>query len=258
MQTETKISVFVPLDIEQSFKSSEETGDGKGWYVQGFASTPDLDLQDDIVEPMGIDISYFKKSGFINYEHKEGARYIIGVPTENCYIDMDRGLFVEAKLYKDSEYAQDMWKLANNIRKSGSTRRLGFSVEGAILSRDSMDKRRVTSLVVSNVALTTHPANPNATWETLVKSWTTGTAIGGTDQEGAGALRREELVGALTTLTYATNMDAEKAEHVWQGISEYLAEKEIGDPQVLTLFLQISRGISKDEAEDFLTKVKEG
>lgn len=252
---ERKVNVFVPIDLEKSFSKSKATEDGKGWYVQGFASTPDLDLQNDIVAPTGIDISYFKEYGWINYEHKQDAEFIIGRPTENCYVDYEKGLFVEAKLYSDRPYAKAMWDLAHSIRKSGDDRCLGFSIEGSIISRSDADDRVIDSLVVRNVALTTHPANPHATWEALVKSWTTGHGISPETQTDAGALRREEIVGAITTLSHVYAIqDSEVLDKTWDEVSKYFADNEHVDKQIATILLQLSRGISKQQADDFLNK----
>ena len=252
---EQAFNVFVPIDLEQSIKKSQTTGDGKGWYVQGWASTPDLDFQNDIVDPVGIDISYFLKYGWINYEHKQGAEWIVGAPTENTYVDFERGLFVEAKLYPDSDYAQSMWKLAHHIQSSGDDRCLGFSIEGAIVSRDETDQRVIRSLVVRNVALTTNPANPHATWELLVKSWTTGQGITPETQTDACALRREEIASAITTLSevYAIT-DAEILDKTWGEVSKYFSEKDNVTSQVATILLQLSRGISKQQAIDYVNK----
>lgn len=252
---ERAINIFVPLDLEKSFSKSRETEDGKGWYVQGYASTPDLDLQNDIVDPRGIDISYFLNYGWINYEHKQDTEFIIGAPTENCYVDFERGLFVEAKLYPDSPYAQAMWKLAENIKKSGDKRCLGFSVEGAIVSRHDDDNRVITRMIVRNVALTTHPANPHATWEALVKSWVTGHGTTPETQTDAGALRREEIIGAITTLGRLSSItDAEVLNSTWDAVSKELSTEKGIDPYIATILLQLSRGISKKEADDFLSK----
>lgn len=254
---EQAVELFVPIDLDKSFSKSKTAEDGKGWYVQGYASTPDLDLQNDIVNPRGIDISYFKEYGWINYEHKQDAQFIIGAPTDNCYVDFENGLFVEAKLYSDNEYAQHMWTLAHNIKKSGDDRCLGFSIEGAIISRNTQDERVIESLVVRNVALTTHPANPHATWETLVKSWTTGHGISPETQVNAGALRREEIVGAITTLSHVYAIeDADVLDKTWDDVSKYFADNntEEVDKQIATILLQLSRGISKQQARDFLNK----
>ena len=69
------MDIFVPIDIEGSLKKSAQDGRGKEWYVRGFASTPDLDLQGDIVRPSGLDIDYFVKSGWVNYEQNMQSVY---------------------------------------------------------------------------------------------------------------------------------------------------------------------------------------
>ena len=35
---------------------------------------------------------------------------------------MEKGLFVEAKLFRDNPYAQEIWDLAKNIKKEGIER----------------------------------------------------------------------------------------------------------------------------------------
>jgi len=45
-----KVNLFVPIDIEESISKSNEDPSGKSWCLKGYATTPDLDLQDDIVD----------------------------------------------------------------------------------------------------------------------------------------------------------------------------------------------------------------
>lgn len=256
-----KYSIFVPLDIENSIQKSESVNDGE-WYVQGYATTPDLDLQGDIILPQGIDISYFIENGWINYEHKNDAEFIIGAPTSNCYVDVDKGLFVEAKLLKDNKYAQSMWKLANTIQKSGISRQLGFSIEGAVVSRNAQDNRIIEGVKIHNVALTTHPANPRATWETLVKSWTTGYGTAPDAQVDAGALRREMFKEDISNLTYAvrtiaglhSKKPAEK-EFILREVAKDI-EVDTSENELSKFMLQLSRGISLKEATNFIEKRK--
>ncbi|MCC9083668.1 hypothetical protein LOS22_14600 [Enterococcus faecium] len=100
---------------------------------------------------------------------------------------------------KESKYAQSMWQLANTIQKSGISRQLGFSIEGAVTSRNARDNRIIEGVAIRNVALTTHPANPQATWETLVKSWTTGYGITPETQTDAGHYVEKCLKKTLQT-----------------------------------------------------------
>lgn len=246
---EKKLNIFVPIDVEEFLKSNKDT-DSKEWYVRGYASTPDIDLQGDIVLPSALNVDYFKKHGWINYEHKQDAEFVVGVPTENCYIDPQNGLYLEAKLFKNNRYAQQIWDLAHSLSKSGVSRKLGFSIEGSARRRNSSDKRVVEDLVIRNVAVTKSPANPHATWEYFTKTWTTGHEINPAKQENASALRREDLGSAITNIaqTYLTLTEDEMNE-VWKEVSTYLDETESATPEVATVLLQVSKGLSRKEAQ---------
>lgn len=259
---ETKYNIFVPMDIEGSVEKSEQSSDGE-WYVRGFATTPDLDLQGDIILPQGVDMSYFLTKGWINYEHKQDAEYIIGVPTDNCRVDLSKGLFVEAKLLKDNKYAQSMWELARTIQKSGINRQLGFSIEGAITSRNDRDNRVIEGVTVRNVALTTHPANPQATWETVVKSWTTGHGTSPDTQVDAGALRREMFAPDITNLTNAVKavakmygMEKSDKEFILSEVAKCL-DSDTPNLSYSAIMLQLGRGVSLQEANNFIKSRKE-
>lgn len=253
-----EMKLFVPIDIAKSIEKSNESGEDGDWYIAGYASTPTLDLQGEIVQPSGIDIGYFVENGWINYEHKNDAEYIIGAPTQKCYVDFNKGLYVEAKLMKNNKWAKDMWDLANSIQKSGIDRKLGFSIEGGIRRRNSNNNKIIEEMVVSNIALTTHPANTEATWEVFMKSWETGHGITPETQVNAGALRKEELARALNTLTYLYKIDNLQESHdVWKGIGEYLDGAERTSPETAVIMLQLARGISRKEAENFVNNRKE-
>lgn len=253
MSEEIKMNIFVPIDIESSLQKSKDTEGGENWYVRGFASTPHLDLQGDIVQPSGIDIEYFKNYGWVNYEHQQDAKYAIGTPTEKCYVDFEQGLFVEAMLFKDNPYAQEMWELAKSVDKSGSDRKLGFSIEGSIRKRNQNDSRIIEDLVIKNIALTKSPANPNATWEFFMKSWTTGHDINPATQSDAGALRRESLAHSITNLTWTYKLaDAGELDRVWQDVGTYLDSSKRSTPESAVIMLQLARGISRVDAQKFV------
>lgn len=255
MSEEVKMNIFVPIDIESSLKKSKDTEGGENWYVRGFASTPSLDLQGDIVQPSGIDIEYFKNYGWINYEHQQDARYAVGTPTDKCYVDFENGLFVEAVLFKDNPYAQEMWNLAQSVDKSGIDRKLGFSIEGAIRKRNENDSRVIEDLVIKNVALTKSPANPNATWEFFMKSWTTGHEINPEKQTDSGALRRESLAHAITNLTWTYQMsDPKELNSIWKDVGEYLDASKRSTPESAVIMLQLARGISREQAQKFVNE----
>lgn len=253
------MNVFVPLDSESFVsKTDEEDGEEK-WFVRGFASTPGLDLQGEIVQPSGIDIDYFLKAGWLNYEHKQDAEFVVGAPTKNSYIDMENGLFLEAILFKDNPYAQSMWELATNINKAGLDRDLGFSIEGFVNKRNDRDKNIIEDIVVRNVAITKNPANPEATWESFVsKAWETGTETNPAEMEDAAALRREHLAQAITIIT--SNLreikEPEERDKLWGDVAQYLdyADKDNQDNGVI--LLQLAKGVSAKEAKDYLDSTK--
>lgn len=242
--------VFVPVDFTTSKSiSSDEHGN----YVRGFATTPDQDLEGDIILPENLDISYFMTRGYINYEHQEGNAYKIGVPTDRTFIDPKKGLYVEAKLFMDNPYAQEMWNLAKGLSDVQDEERvLGFSVEGRVLGRDSDNPDVLKGVQVKNVALTTNPANPNATWEALVKSLTTGYSIEG-DREGGDALRHQELAGSIRNLSYQLKDLRETSDGIkWDLVAKSLEEEGRWDDDSALLFLQLSEGLSGDDANRFL------
>lgn len=209
-----------------------------------------MDLQDDIIDPSGLDISHFLEHGYINYEHHQGNEYIIGAPTKESYIDPNVGLYVEAKLYKNNPYAKTMWDLANNIAKSGIGRKLGFSIEGFAKERDKNDPRIIKSTYITNVAVTTNPANPEATWDAFMKSYIAGYGISPDTQIDAGALRAESFARSLHNLSYAYKAikDPKEFGRVWKEVGSYLDSMERSNPESMVMFLQLSKGYSRAEA----------
>ncbi|QDP42845.1 head maturation protease [Bacillus phage vB_BmeM-Goe8] len=209
-----------------------------------------MDLQDDIIDPSGLDITHFLEHGYINYEHHQGNEYIIGAPTKESYIDPNVGLYVEAKLYKSNPYAKTMWDLANNIAKSGIQRKLGFSIEGFAKERDKSDPRIIKSTYITNVAVTTNPANPNATWDAFMKSFIAGYGITPDTQIDSGALRAESFARSLHNLSYAYKAikDPKEFGRVWKEVGSYLDSMERSNPESMVMFLQLSKGYSRAEA----------
>lgn len=136
---------------------------GKRW-IQGIASTADVDLQGEIVEQDGIDFSYFLKYGYFNDDHKSGPDNKIGEPTEAKITK--KGLWVKGFLYKNSEAATKYWNLMLDQEASESRRRVGFSIQGKTISRSGA---RIKKCWIQDVAVTTAPVN-SCTWAEIVKS----------------------------------------------------------------------------------------
>jgi len=153
-----------------------------------------------------LSINPFMNQGYINYEHKKGGIYKLGVPTDKTYIDLQRGLFIEAKLFDDSPYADKMWNLAEKVNSGeldvDDDNMLGFSIEAHYSHRDYDDPRILRNVIVTNVALTTHPSNTSASWSTFVKSFTTGSDIVGEGDTGGAAFRKQSFARDLRQLSY--------------------------------------------------------
>lgn len=236
-------NAFMPVDVKKSVDTDSET-----YTIAGWASTGQLDLQNEIIDPKGIDITHFREHGYINYEHKSNIR--IGYPTENCYVDVNKGLYVEAKLFKNNPYATEMIQLAETLEKSGSNRKIGFSIEGAITKRNINDTRVIEGVKITDIAVTATPANPSATIETILKSFLTGNGVSPDTQVDAGALRREELASSITKLTYTLGIkDPKEYKDVWDGVVEYLTKSERMGYEESIITLQLAKGLSRRDAE---------
>ncbi len=144
-----------------------QANDGPSRMIQGIASTEDEDLQKEIVIQKGLIYEPLEKEGFINWDHLPGPENIIGEPLE---VEIrPQGLWVKGFLYEGHPRADATWSLIEAMEKAGphSKRRLGWSVEGGILSRRG---NRIEKAVVRNLALTHQPIN-TYTYAELVKSF---------------------------------------------------------------------------------------
>lgn len=243
--------IFLP--IEKSVKSDES----HGRFVRGYASTFDEDTVGDVVLPSEIDIHTFMTRGYINYEHKPGSEYKIGVPTDKTYIDPSRGLFVEAKLFDDNPYADKMWDLAKRITsgevKQSDSYMLGFSIEGSFSHREVTDVRVMKNVHIKNVALTINPKNKNATWQAFTKSFTTGNDVVEPGDTGGQALRTQSIARDIKNISYATQ---DFTDSEWKAVAKALDQEDRYDEPTASLFLQIHKGFSLDEAQQIIQKGK--
>lgn len=153
-------------------KSYTTTDRGVRKYIlEGVASDQTEDQQGDTIIQAGLNFRPLLDLGIINWDHKEGPENIIGEPL-TAEIQSGPALFVQGSLYVDDvERAKHAWTTAEAMRKSGGRRRLGWSVEGAVLQRRS---RQITRSEVWHLALTHQPVNANS-WADIVKSMTTAT-----------------------------------------------------------------------------------
>ena len=164
--TRGKFNFFTEVDIpEEIFKASQQDESKKydNMIVYGKASTNDEDKQGETLEPAGFDISSFLSDGLINLEHfptrKGDPSYWIGEPID-AKID-GNAFFIKGKLWKDHPKARALWDTLNIMKSSGSTRKLGWSIEGNAIERDKRNKKRILKAKINHVCLTFSPVNAN-------------------------------------------------------------------------------------------------
>ena len=168
-----KFNFFTEVDIpEEIFKASQQDESKKydNMIVYGKASTNDEDKQGETLEPAGFDIKSFLDEGLINLEHfptrKGDPSYWIGEPLDAKIEGND--FFIEGKLWKDHPKARALWDTLNIMKSSGSTRKIGWSIEGNAIERDKRNKKRILKAKINHVCLTFSPANAN-TYADIVK-----------------------------------------------------------------------------------------
>lgn len=239
------LNLFMPIDSKSDVEKSERSED-KGWYVSGFASTPDKDFQGERIDPMGINYTdYFLKNGWLNYEHKHEIEDVIGEPTK--VNTSEKGLYIEGKLYKSIPKAKDVWNLQKALaNESDSNRRLGFSIEGKVLERDPTDETFIRKVLLSNVAITFHPANPHAKLEAYAKSYELGYETDPEKMKGASALKRNPVSDAIAVLSYTASR--RNADDMLKEAEQELRDTGMLSKNTLSLILQVGRGMSKEDA----------
>lgn len=169
---------------------------GQDRRIGGIVSTSDMDRQHETLVQEGLDFEPFLKSGWFNDNHDSSTDALIGYPTLATMRELPggrKGWYVEGYLLKGCERADRIWELAQALQKSD--RKLGFSVEGSVVERDSKNANVVRKAVVREVAITRCPVNTSATLSVLAKSLTAGSAVGnpGTSPGEGFPLRAESL-----------------------------------------------------------------
>lgn len=246
-----KFNFCLPLDVVKSEGAS--TGE---WRIGGYASTPNEDRQGDEIIQKGLDISDFVDHGWLNYDHN--SEIILGYPDKGKCEVTKKGFYVEGILLKDIPQSKTIWETAIALQKSGSDRRLGFSVEGKILKKN--DLGQIVKAKVYNVAVTPNPVNTDCTWSALVKSFTTNAddlskalEAGHGDANGSPVIP-ESLESAFRTLSYAIGDDAESKLHMDTLKARLLHKQNITKSETI-LYLQLVKGLSLVDANHIYNKV---
>lgn len=268
---EKPFNVYVPID------TVEKSGDDDNTYtIRGYASDGKRDLQGESIDPSGIDASYLISDGFVDYEHD--LDQVIGVPTKNTHVD-NKGLFLEAKLFKNMPQVQDIIKLYHNIKDNNIDRNLGFSIEGNVIERDEDDESIIRQVQITGVAVTKNPANTDATWELVTKSlYSTkslatdnnkvskkkpmlsmsvkvnkaleaGHGITPSTQTNGAAFRMEQFSDQIVSLAENLKQAREIGlSSIGQSVAQILDQKNAGD-DVMIAFLQLFEGVSRTDAQ---------
>lgn len=165
------------LDVFHAFLPFEPVGDvadlekaDAEWLIRGIVSSELEDADGDIIVQKGIDWSYFLKSGFLTREHPAMPENIIGEPLSVDPVEIDgiAASVLVARLFKDRPLAKGIWESSVGLKKSGSSRKLGLSIEGHVIGQ--RDGKRVPTSRVTTVAATAVPKNSITFFDPIMAS----------------------------------------------------------------------------------------
>lgn len=243
-----KLNFYVPAEFN-CIKSN--TADEKH-IIKGYASTQVRDRQDEEIVQKGLDISEFTEYGWLNYDHDN--KQIIGYPIKSGTRITPDGFFVEGELLKGVPLADRIWELAINLQKSKAPRKLGFSVEGNVLERDK--NNRILKAKIYNVAVTPTPVNPTATWEAVVKSFSTysleKTITAGYDN--GSVLKKEDLERIFSKLSEVLFGESEQNKLDKEYLKNKIFGKSVTKNETI-LYLQMYKGLSYNNAIKIINNI---
>lgn len=262
MDTEQDFRFSLPVSDLEIVEKADEKGRPPGRYIKGYASTEALDGEGEKVAQKGLDLGYFLRRGWINYDHRRDD--IVGVPTA-ASVDQ-KGFLMEARLLEGLPLADHTWQTAQALHKSGTGRSLGLSIEGKALERKG---NTIVRARVYNVAITPHPQNPEATFDVLMRSMLPCSCTGAacckpglwkaldvgytteaTAKTGGDALRRESLGGVKTT-TFKVG-EKKNCSHLKgraRRMCEAMLDEKGLDLDDTVLFVQVMTGVGRELAE---------
>ena len=158
--TVNTFNFWVPIS-----KSKKDEKDGGVRIIEGIASTPQMDLQNERVNQSGIDFSYFLKHGYFNWDHKPGADNKVGEPWEVKILP--NGLYVKGMIYKGKKASDAVWEHLKTLAANpNAKRKMGFSLQGKTVRRQG---NKILRCWIQDIAITTAPINYN-TYLDIVKS----------------------------------------------------------------------------------------
>ncbi len=156
---EDSFKIVIPADLEKS-------KDGE-WRISGLASSSNVDRQGEVIMPSGVDCTPIDSGkGFFNFDHDNSPENTIGLLER--YKKSEKGLFVQGKLFKNHSRAKAVYEIMSSLNKNEKGR-VGLSVEGKVIERDSFNPKIIKRCIIKNCAVTFNPVNED-TYVDLVKS----------------------------------------------------------------------------------------
>lgn len=266
-----KFRFWCPVSIS---KAKDDDGD-EVMRIGGIASTIDKDSDGEFLDPQGFDIEDFKNLGVVNWHHqaKNSPSTIIGEPYKAEV--RKEGFYVETNLYPSSPLAREVYELAQTLKKDSTTRRLGYSIEGTVVERESDDKtapgyKIIKKAKITGLAITHMPKNPK-TFADIIKGNVDEEEMEdkSLDTESGAPLKRESVDGyTVKNLSEEQTYDEifksfpgitiEKAEQIYNFINKIKTVMKKGKEIKATDLEKAMQhlGIESNDENPFLEKAK--
>lgn len=156
---EDTFKVIVPAEICK--------GKDGSYRIRGIATTQDFDSQNELLKQGGIDLTPIDaKRGILNWDHGKDPTDIVGIL--DGYKHTKAGLLIEGTLFKNHTKANAIRQIMESLGEK-DRHRMGLSVEGQIIQRNTVNPKIIEKCRINAVALTMNPVNTNTHVE-LVKS----------------------------------------------------------------------------------------
>lgn len=171
-------AAWVPIDLgknieytDSEYQQGEPRFNPERIKIMGIASSEAADEAGEIIIQDGIDWTYFLKRGFLNLEHKQGPEFVMGQPeaVKACDYKGYKATMLKGYLYGNKPAVKSLVETMEAMKKAGADRKMGLSVEGSVIERDSKNPNIITKSKVLNVSITSSPCNSDADME-IIKS----------------------------------------------------------------------------------------
>lgn len=190
--------------------------------VWGYASTESQDSQGEVIKSDAIAAALddYMKFGNIRVMHQPIA---VGVAKEAEMTE--KGLFIGAKIVDN-----DAWeKVKEGVYK-------GFSIGGSCTGRDSVNKKVITGVRLTEISLVDRPANPDAIFEI----WK-GDGMDMSKEQAVEILAEMLTKGEVDPIEIVKAAKAGKISELSEEVSEDLANGEV-DPDVAAIAEMLNKG----------------